>query len=177
MRKTIRQMLGSTLLSGSTSASFYSNVSRFAQFLPALQTSRSSVRRSQRPKLQSVPTSTPQDVHGVRTPRSLHFAALLDRVPQSLCSRSAQSLKDDASINNLPRAQSDIWLYLRLDSFVPKDFLDTQENRRITTTANLTRSIFAYQSPDVFDKVIYLDDDDVPSGTTAGAWEAADWLD
>ena len=75
--------------------------------------------------------------------------------------------------NNMPRAQADIWLYL--DAFVSQEFLDTQENRRITTTANLSRSIYVYETPDVFDKVIYLDD--APVEATAGAWEAADWLD
>ena len=77
--------------------------------------------------------------------------------------------------NNMPRPQADIWLYLGLDSFVPKEFLDTQENRRITTTDNLTRSILAYETPDVFDKVIYLDD--APVEAMVGAPEAADWLD
>ena len=76
----------------------------------------------------------------------------------------------------MPRAQSDIWLYLGLDAFVPKEFLDTQENRRITTTANLTGSIYTYESPDVFEKVVYLDDD-APTGATAGAWDDADWQD
>ena len=76
--------------------------------------------------------------------------------------------------NNMPRAQADIWLYL--DAFVSQEFLDTQEKRRITTTANLTRSIYAYEFPDVFDKVIYLDDD-APTGATAGAWDDADWQD
>ena len=49
--------------------------------------------------------------------------------------------------------------------------MDTQQNRRITTTENLKRSVFAYETPDVFDKVVYLDD------APAGASEAADWLD
>ena len=78
--------------------------------------------------------------------------------------------------NNLPRTQSDIWLYLGLDSFIPEEFLATQENWRITMMANLTRSLYAYESPEVFDKVVYLDDD-APTGATAGAWLAADWQD
>ena len=77
--------------------------------------------------------------------------------------------------NNMPRAQADIWLYLGLDTLIPKEFLDTQQNRRITTTENLSRSILACQTPDVFDKVIYLDD--APVEAMAGAQEAADWLD
>ena len=77
--------------------------------------------------------------------------------------------------NNMPRAQADIWLYLGLDAFVPKEFLDTQENLRITTTESLTRSILAYKTPDIFDKVIYLDD--APVEAMAGAQEAAYWLD
>ena len=77
--------------------------------------------------------------------------------------------------NNMPRAQADIWLYLGLYAFVLKEFLDTQQNRRITTTENLSRSILAYKTPDVFDNVIYLDD--APIEAMAGALEAADWLD
>ena len=77
--------------------------------------------------------------------------------------------------NNMPRAHADIWLYLGLYAFVPKEFLDMQQNRRITTTENLSRSILAYETPDVFDNVIYLDD--APIEAMAGAPEAADWLD
>ena len=77
--------------------------------------------------------------------------------------------------NNMPRAQADIWLYLGLDTLIPKEFLDTQQNRRITTTENLSRSILTYETPDVFDKVIYFDD--APVEAVAGAPEAADWLD
>ena len=71
--------------------------------------------------------------------------------------------------NNMPCAQADIWLYLGLDAFVPKEFLETQENRRITTTANLSRPIYGYETPDVFD--------DAPVEAMAGASEAPDWLD
>ena len=73
--------------------------------------------------------------------------------------------------NNTPRAQSDVWLYLGLDALIPEEIMDTQQNRRITTTENLSRSVFAYETPDVFDKVVYLDD------APAGASEAADWLE
>ena len=51
----------------------------------------------------------------------------------------------------------------------------TQQNRRDTTTENLTRPFYEYKTPDVFDKVVYLDD--VPEDVTAGAQESADWLD
>ena len=77
--------------------------------------------------------------------------------------------------NNMPGAQADIWLYLGLDTLIPKEILDTQQNRRITTTENLSRSRLAYETPDVFNKVIYLDD--APTDAMAGALEAADWLD
>ena len=76
--------------------------------------------------------------------------------------------------NNMPHIQADVWLYLGLDALIPKEILDTQQNRRITTTENLTRSIFANKKPDVFDKVIYLDD--APADAMAGALEATDWL-
>ena len=60
--------------------------------------------------------------------------------------------------NNMPRAQANVWLYLGLDTMIPKEILDTQFNWQITTTENLSRSILEYQSPDVFELIVYLDD-------------------
>ena len=73
--------------------------------------------------------------------------------------------------NNTPRAQSDVWLYLGLDVLIPEEITATQQNRRITVTENLKRSVYTYETPDVFDNVVYLDD------APAGASEVADWLD
>ena len=58
---------------------------------------------------------------------------------------------------------------------IPEEIMATQQNRRDTTTENLTRPFYEYKTPDVFDKVVYLDD--VPEDVTAGAQESADWLD
>ena len=77
--------------------------------------------------------------------------------------------------NNTPRAQADVWLYLGIDVPIPEEIMATQQNRRITTTENLNRPFYEYKTPDVFDKVVYLDD--APEDVMAGAQESADWLD
>ena len=64
----------------------------------------------------------------------------------------------------MPRAQADVWVYFGLDTVVPDDIMEAQRNRQITTTENLTRLIYAYESPDVFDKVIYINN--APAGST-----------
>ena len=77
--------------------------------------------------------------------------------------------------NNMPRAQANFWLYLGLDTLIPKEILNTQLNRQITTTENLSRSIVDYESQDAFERIVYLDN--APAAVTAGAWDHADWQD
>ena len=81
--------------------------------------------------------------------------------------------------NNMPRAQANVWLYLGLDTLIPKEILETQNNRRITTTENLSRSILDYVYPDALERIVYLEDAPVKAPVTvkAGAWDDADWQD
>ena len=81
--------------------------------------------------------------------------------------------------NNMPRAQANVWLYLGLDTLIPKEILDTQLNQQITTAENLSRSILDYESPDAFKRIVYLEDApaEAPVAVTAGAWDDADWQD
>ena len=46
-------------------------------------------------------------------------------------SASAQSGHSQLMLhgNNMPCAQADVWLYLGLDILIPKEILDTQQNR------------------------------------------------
>ena len=73
------------------------------------------------------------------------------------------------------RSQADLLSYLGLNITIPKYLLDRQEERRRTTTENLTLPAHEYTAPDYFVKQDYSDDEDKADEAPKSAPETGGW--